>query len=1108
MTEAARHRPASTADGAHGLRIYLLGGFRAMVDGHAIAAGAWHLRRARTLVKLLALAPQHQMHREHIVDLLWPDLEPEAASNNLHQVLHVARRALAPDAPGASGILQLRDELLTLCPRPSPWIDVEAFEAALADARHGEDPATYQAAVDLYTGDLLPEDRYEDWAAARREMLRQQYLDLLCDLARLHEARHEPLAASAALRRVLAADPAHEGAHSGLMRLYALTGQRQQAVRQFGLLQEAVRHELDAEPLASSRRLYADILAGHYPPDGAAIGQGEAAPPAHDVAPRPIRANLPTLISSFVGRAHELAEVTGLLGRTRLLTLTGVGGCGKTRLAIQAGAAVLQAFPDGVWLVELASIGDRTLVPQAVMVALGVLEQPGCSLVETLTHYLKRKRLLLILDNCEHLIMPCAGLAESLVRDCPHLHILATSREPLRVPGEVVWRVSSLSLPDPRHLPALDQLQTYEAIQLFVDRAQAILPSFEATERTAPTIAQVCYRLDGLPLAIELAAARMTALSVDQIAARLDDCFRLLTGGSRTVLGRQQTLKATVDWSYDLLSEPEQVFFRRLAVFARGFSLDAADVVGAGDGLDGLDLVTGLIDKSLLVVEAHGREPRYRLLEPIRQYAQHRLAASEESTAVHGRHCAWYLDLATRARDELWTVRHTAALVLLEREHDNLRAALDWCVDGEGGASIGLRLVDVLWQFWLLRGHLAEGRRWLDRMLERVPARAAPRAATLLHLYALANRLGDTPLAVAAAEESLAIYREVDDTRGCVHAGYSLGIRAWLNGDYPRARALFEESLAHAHAAGLSAHAALATHALGIQAWAQGLYGRARLLMDESLALLRQGTEQRNLASVFLNLGWFDTARHDDEPAAVLTEETVILLREVATSTAVGYILANLGNLARVEGDYERAHTYLDQSVAQFQHSGDRAGLAQALGQLGNLARVEGAYERASALLAESLALRQDMGERRGIGRTLGNQGMLALARGDDAGARALYEDSLTLFREMGDRPGIAGTLELMGHLALSSGDDARARALYEESCVIYTEITGNGPTLAFSLLHRGAAARRQGDAAAHALFAASLALFQRMDDQRNTTRLLRILANLTDAETAPLSHP
>jgi non-specific serine/threonine protein kinase len=407
--------------------------------------------------------------------------------------------------------------------------------------------------------------------------------------------------------------------------------------------------------------------------------------------------NLPRSLTSFIGRTREQAEVVRLLQTTPLVTLTGAGGCGKTRLALEVAASLVESYPAGVWLVELAPLADATLVDQVVATALGVVEEPGQPLRSTLLAFLRDKHLLLVLDNCEHLVTACAELAGTLLRSCLYLQVLATSREVLGVAGEQVWRVPSLSLPDRHQSPAWQQLGAADAVRLFVARAAAARPSFALTEHTAGLVAEVCRRLDGIPLALELAAARLSMLTLEGLAARLDTSFRLLTGGSRTALPRQQTLRATLDWSWNLLSGVEQVLLRRLAVFAAGWTLEAAELVCAGEGIETdevLDLLGGLVNKSLVAWDEAGEAAgRFGLLETVRLYALEHLLASGEEAAVRRRHLTWCLDLAVRIAPPVVPGAQMRGSWLdeLESELDNLRAALRWAHEA-GDVARGLRL--------------------------------------------------------------------------------------------------------------------------------------------------------------------------------------------------------------------------------------------------------------------------------------------------------------------------------------------------------------------------------------------------------------------------------
>jgi predicted ATPase/DNA-binding SARP family transcriptional activator/DNA-binding CsgD family transcriptional regulator len=907
----AAQRQRSPTRKPEAVRIRLLGGFGVSVGPRIVGEKEWRLRKAGSLIKLLALAPGHRLHREQITDLLWPDLDAKSAANNLYRALHFARRALEP-APAtiSSRYLALQGDLLTLCPDGQLWVDVKAFENAAASTRHGREPAAYRAAIDLYAGDLLPEDRYERWAEDRRQELRTVYLDLLLELAALHEERAEHGPAIEALQKVVANERTHEDAHVGLMRLYAMNGQRYQAMRQYERLQKALQDELDSEPDAQSKRLHEEILAGRFPrarsPDRLPEEPRGAAGKKH---------NLPNPRSSFVGREREMVEVKRTLAMTGLLTLTGTGGCGKTRLALEIARDLVGAYPDGVWLVELAPLSDPGLVPQAVATALDVREQPGRSLTETLSEHLRSKQMLLVLDNCEHLIEASARLVDTLLSSCERLRILATSREALGIAGEANWPVLPLALPDAERPPPLDDLTRYEAVGLFLDRARSKLPTFSLTPRNARAVVSVCQKLDGIPLAIELAAARVTALALEQVADRLDDSLKLLTAGDRTADPRHQTLRATLAWSYELLSEPERKLFGWLSVFAGGWTLDAAEAVGAGSGIeeDGvLDLLSRLVDKSLVVAEASpGAEGvlRYRMLEPVRQYGRERLGESGEEEQVRDRHARYYLALVEAAELELVGPRQVAWLEQLEAEYGNLRAALDWYLDegaeSEERAEMGLRLAAALGRFWSAYGP-SEGRRWLERGLARSGASpTAVRAKALGEAGFMAAYQGD-PRAVALLEESLALSKDLGDKTGMAISISNLGHAVAYPG-HERMRTLREEAEALLREPLDRRAAAYLLLFLGIAAETERDHEQVTLRIEEGLALFRELGDIRGAAMCLTVAGVDALHRGDSGRAAALFEEDLQLLRELRDKVGITFGLMGMAGVAALRGQPARA---------------------------------------------------------------------------------------------------------------------------------------------------------------------------------------------------------
>jgi predicted ATPase/DNA-binding CsgD family transcriptional regulator len=476
--------------------------------------------------------------------------------------------------------------------------------------------------------------------------------------------------------------------------------------------------------------------------------------------------NLPPQLTSFIGREKEVERVQHRLEGHRLVTLIGVGGIGKTRLSQQVANQLIDSYANGVWLVEFAPLADPALVQRSVATVFGIQQGANHSaLVETLIHFLHAKTLLLILDNCEHVLDACAGLADQLLKSCPNLKILATSREALGIVGEVLYQVPSLTIPELQQISLIEKLNDYESIRLFHERAQLVQMDFALTKVNASSVTQICSRLDGIPLAIELAAVRIQTLSVEQIAEQLDQCFHILTGGSRIALPKHQTLQASIDWSHDLLLEPERVLLRRLSVFAGGWTLDAAEAVCAGNDVEVnavLDLLTQLVNKSLVLAErAQGQEARYRTLETIRQYASERLLKAGEGEQLRNRHLHFFLRWAERVEPKLRGPRQLQWLNQIEAELDNLRAALEWSLTQAESGEAGLRLASALLAFWYQRAHVSEGYTWLNRALtsSATSDSGAVRAKALHAAGYLARIQGDTMTARALLEDSIDLWR-------------------------------------------------------------------------------------------------------------------------------------------------------------------------------------------------------------------------------------------------------------------------------------------------------------------------------------------------------------
>lgn len=684
------------------------------------------------------------------------------------------------------------------------------------------------------------------------------------------------------------------------------------------------------------------------------------------------RTNLPIQLTSFVGREKEIAEVHTLLaGPARLITLTGPGGTGKTRLSLQVAADFLDAFPEGVWFIELAPLADPALVPQTIAATLELREEPNRSILTILTNYLRAKKVLLILDNCEHLVEAAAQLVETLLRTCPQLHILASSREALGVAGETPFRVPSLSLPDPRHLPPIATLSHYEAVRLFIERAVTVLPSFSVTNQNALALAQVCHRLDGIPLAIELAATRVATLRVEQIATRLDNAFRLLTGGSRTALPRQQTLRALIDWSHDLLSDTERTLLRRLSVFTGGWTLEAAEAVCADTAIetvDILDVMTQLVNKSLVFSERRqGQETRYRLLETIRQYALERLATSGEADSVRQRHATYYLALAEVDAPGLTNRSQPARLSQMEREHDNFRAALAWSQVVPGGAELGLRLCDALSWFWVYHGYWKERLSWEEGALAHPEAANYPQryASVLINTGTNLSYLGDYHSGRAKVEHSLNLLRELGDRPGAAWALHWLGNMAREHDDAATARAYLEESVAVFREVGNKLYVCTVTNTLAEALTMQDEIVLAKAMLDDNLALGRQLGDIDSIGWTLNHLGHVAQLQGDYEQAIRLHEESLALFHAIGVRN-IGTLWArqSLGETMLAQDDGKGATVHFVDGLVLSRDLSDQSGIAWCLAGLACVAAINEDLEHAAWLWGVAETLRQSIGVR------------------------------------------------------------------------------------------------------------------------------------------------
>ena len=687
--------------------------------------------------------------------------------------------------------------------------------------------------------------------------------------------------------------------------------------------------------------------------------------------------NLPQQLTSFVGREKPLREVQSLLAKTRLLTLTGAGGAGKTRLGLQVAAEILDTFSGGAYLVELAPLADAALVPQTVASALGVKEQAGQTLTQTLTHYLKAKPLLLVLDNGEHVLEACAALSAALLRACSEVRILATSREPLGIAGEQTYRVPSLSLPDAKAAQGAtpESLQPFEAVQLFIARAQAVNLDFVVTNQNAPALAQICFRLDGIPLALELAAARTRSLALEQINNKLDTRFRLLTGGDRSALPRQQTLRALVDWSYDLLTDAEKTLFARLSVFAGGWHLEGAERVCGFAPLEDwevLDVLTSLADKSLVTTQEAGGETRYGLLETLRQYGVEKRdagGAGSDDEETQTRHLNYFAGFAEDAEPKLTGPEAAHWLNRLEAEHDNIRAAFDWCASAasKSDVSAGLRLAVAMGIFWLVRGYLEEGRERVKGIMivsqsESQTCEPLMQARGFGVAGMLASFQGDYKEASELYTEKLLINRMLGDKKGIGQCLGSLGTVAHDQGDYVAAQALFEESLTIFRELGDKESIGYSLFHLGNVAHEQGNHIATRPLYEESLAIFREFGNKKSIGMSLNNLGSVAYNQSDYVTAQMLFEESRAIFRELGDRGGIGLSLFNLGNVSHKQEEYIVAKTLYAESLVVFRELGKKSGISGLLNAFASLGLHAKAFHTAAVLWGASEALRESIG--------------------------------------------------------------------------------------------------------------------------------------------------
>ena len=961
------------------LRLRLFGPFDARLDERPLPR--LRTRKEQWLLALLALRCPHAVDRVWLADALWPD-SLDGALGNLRRSLNNLRTALGADG---AWITSPTPGSLALEPDGCE-IDVTAFDEALA---LGSDEAL-ERAVALYRGPLL-EGCLEEWAIPERRTRELACLKAHETLAVRAAARQEFTSSARHWRQALGIDPYEESALRGLMEALASGGGRAEALEAYRDFKRRLREETAGEPSPETQALFERLRPSTRPAGVRPAGR------------------LPHPLTSLIGREQARRAVVSALDRSRLVTLTGIGGMGKTRLAVAVAGDCAGEDSDGAWFADLAPLSDPALVPSAVAAALGIRELGDPR--DALAAFLQQKSLLLILDNCEHLRPASAALAQALLAQAPGLRVLATSRQPLGLPGETVWPVPPLSLDDTDDAPA-------EAARLFVERARQS-GSLRSAGDVQATIADICRRLDGIPLAIELAATRARSLPLEEIAHRLADSFRLLADRRRPGPVRHQTLCAALDWSYDLLTDEEKSLLRRLSVFAGGWTLDAAQAVcaeteSARERL--LDVLGALVDHSLVVFEEREEGMgRYRLLETVRQYAGERLRESGEAEALQDAHLGWCRALAESAEPQLKGLEQAAWLDRLEADHDNLRAALAW--GGGRDPEAALRLASDLARFWVFRGHASEGRAALT-----VAAAAAPPAVRLRALHeagALASAQGDYAAARDLLERSLDGSRDAGDRAGEAAALGRLGEVLMNSGDHVTAQTYLEAALGLNARLGESGSEAENLGALGYVARVRGDFaaacsflGRAIRIYEEHGDVLLAAANRGSLAFALLDQG--DTAG-----AGVLLQRTLADYRRLGNRPGQAWALASLAGIERDQGEIAAAVSRLEEALAINREVGNRAGEAWNLNSLG---AIWGEGDAARQAFTQALAICRDIGDRPGVAENAESLGTLALSEGRLAEARAFYTQSLTVARQIQPRNAFTRAVEACAALALAEG--------------------------------------------------------------------------------------
>ena len=927
------------------------------------------LERRKGIALLAYLAVEGARHtRASLSALLWPDQEGSKAYKNLRQILWELGQSMG------EGWIAADRESIGLSQERDIWLDVREFESRLTEGQREIDVsrrvALLSESAKLYrnlflTGFSLRDAHpFNDWAFAKSEELRHQLGRALFTLSNDYCALGQAEQAIPYARRLIILDPLDEASHRQLMQVYMQAGQHNAALKQYQACEQLLRKELGIDPQPETRELYKKIRKRDIKP-------ARVERPTESILPPH---NLPLQLSSFIGREKEQRDIAKLVVRNRLVTLVGTGGIGKTSLALQVGHGLLNEYPDGVWFVALDSLSDPALVPQTVAAVFDIRERSDRPILELLTHALSMKTILLILDNSEHLLDACAQLITALLQACPNLKILATSREALAMAGEAIYRIPSLSVPEHRKL-SLEKLSEYEAIRMFAERAALVQSTFQLTEKNIRAVAAICRKVDGIPLAIELAAARVNILQVDEILHQLEESFQLLANQSRTTSPRHQTLQASMDWSWGLLDEVERVFLRQLSIFAGGWTLEAAQAVCDGNVLD---LTSALVKKSLIVVQQTSHDTRYRFHEIVRQYASKKLIESGDKNRLHTWHLGYFLGLAEQAELELRGPSLVDWMERLNEERNNLRIALHWAdkIDVEAGLYLSSRLM----RYWE-SSNLPEGRRWLENFINKPGSKDFPLArAHALNTYSwLLTWLQQFERAFSVAEESLALFRAAGERHGEVDVLISLENMYQFKDDIGTALRLGRQALALAEALG--------------DRWRQ--------------------------ANALLYLGW---NYHNLEQRFRYWEKAIHFYREVGDQITLANLLGLLGQFRVLHGDFELGERCVDEALRLWQANRraniwDNPRVTKSL-----IAMMKGEYEQAAALLREVMISAQERGNRMSYLWAQVRLGHILLRSGTLTEAHEVLAETAENFGKDGYTIGAIFALEGMADLFMTVG--------------------------------------------------------------------------------------